>query len=165
MDKVYGLPDLSPAPYSELQGLVRRLIEYADLSVLPAIDDELQQRGMNKERERLYDWFADECRTVAVNSERTIRWKWLAEHLMQVFWFVLYDWQATITTLKDRVRHEDEIYTEADVPMSAQGPANAYQVDEALAAGEWAAIQYHPPSVRRATPEEIPATQQEVGNE
>lgn len=49
MNKAYQLPDIPPAPTSDLQLLVRRLLEWADFSTLPAIFDKLKEEGRDED--------------------------------------------------------------------------------------------------------------------
>jgi len=46
-EKLYTLPDLPAAPYSDLQALLRRLLEHKDMSALRGIFDVLEEQGRN----------------------------------------------------------------------------------------------------------------------
>lgn len=155
-DKVYELPDLPPAPYSDLQGLVRTLIEYADLSTLPAIDDELVALGRALQREWFLREFAEVARRSCGDQSRLGRWIWLAERLMDIFWHDLFGWASTIQAIQPQIRREDELY-EAQFPVPFDAPVRAFRVAEDLTAGEWVVQDYNAVTLRRATPEEIPA--------
>lgn len=60
MEKVYSLPDLPLAPYSDVQALARRLLEYRDWSAVRLLLDELESVGdaetAKKVRETLIGW-------------------------------------------------------------------------------------------------------------
>lgn len=68
MEKVYSLPDLPLAPYSDVQALARRLLEYRDFSALRPLLDELDATGETEARKSLLSL----CAGVATESW----WNW-----------------------------------------------------------------------------------------
>jgi hypothetical protein len=86
-EKIYTLPDLLPAPTSDLQLLVRRLIEYADWSLLPALMDELRDRSRVDDIRQLQTKLTQHLITVWAN-DRWIEW---VEYLWRLFLFDLFD--------------------------------------------------------------------------
>jgi hypothetical protein len=160
VDKVYTLPDLPKVPYSDLQALVCRLIEFADLSVLPALDDELRFRDRLDDLNRLRCAFADDAGRLAQEGDRTLRWKYFCHHLIQLFWFDLFGWQGVLSVLPDALRHEDELFEGA--PVVAQAGPQAFQVQENLTAGQWVVRDFETVTLRPALPEEIPAQEETV---
>lgn len=55
MQKVYTLPDLPLAPYSDAQALLRRFVEYRDFSALRPLLDELEALGEKETRRHLFN--------------------------------------------------------------------------------------------------------------
>lgn len=85
--KLYALPDLTPAPYSEVQGLVRRLIEYADWSVLPALVDELTAMGRHQELFWLRHSVSTRLQPSIFDNDD---WSWWGQTLTELFLFDLF---------------------------------------------------------------------------
>jgi hypothetical protein len=102
MEKVYTLPDLPPAPTSDLQLLVRRLLEYADWSVLPALVDELKATG----REQDLAAVKQAVRHFACPTLDTSLWdnpfKLFAEKALETFYFDLFSMEGIIQQAVDR---------------------------------------------------------------
>lgn len=90
MDKVYTLPDLLPAPYSELQGLVRRLIEYADWSVLPALLDELREQRRELDYHHIRGLIAQQLDPPYWRADAD-SWPYWTDTLIRIFLFDLFD--------------------------------------------------------------------------
>jgi hypothetical protein len=143
VEKVYHLPDLLPAPYSDLQALVRRLLEYADWSVLPALLDELKASG----REREIRWLQGHIAQHLCRSDSVVKtYKVFVAHILGIYWFDLFDVTSTAAAM-------------AKTPFWRQPPLTGrggtiitYAAAEAIPAGSLVTLHSNG-EVRRATPD------------
>jgi hypothetical protein len=100
MDKVYTLPDLPAAPTNNLGLLVRRLIEYADWSVLPALLDEMTEQGRHYELNMLKGQIfrtLDPAPYYMLDS-----WKNWCESLLHLFLFDLFSVESVMDQMCGR---------------------------------------------------------------
>lgn len=159
MKKVFTLPNLALVPTSDLQLLVLRLIEYADVSTIPAIADELMRQDRGRDFDTFRDGMVDYAyRVFEGNGEgRPVRWKFAAQWLVQRFWIDLFGWTQVVTALTGNIRSEDELFEaqEEGMPAMATEPGPCMVTDD-LTTGEWAVIDYSTRLMRRALPNEIP---------
>lgn len=95
LTKVYQLPDLPPAPTSDLQLLVRRLIEYADWQCLVGIVDELRAYDRNRDLRQLQYIIAG----IVTNTSGKKPYSVVVHQIIGVFWFDLYDVAGTAEAL------------------------------------------------------------------
>lgn len=165
MDKIYTLPDLPTAPTSDLQLLVRRLIEYADLSTLPAIEDELREQNRTTDIIELRSRFAYNAyrrfQSPIDPNYPNLPFRWLNEvnGLIVLFWFDLFNWQSLIQCLSAALDlNPPAIYEEEPVNPGPQ----PFLVTDTIQAGEWGMLEYQPRTIRRALPTEIPNQQETV---
>lgn len=95
MDRVYELPNFPPAPTSDLQLLVRRLIEWGDFSTVLPILDELKGLGREGDCSSLRT-----CLMFLVKPNRTDYWNnsWdnFIQNLLYVFWYDLFSLEGTL---------------------------------------------------------------------
>ena len=160
MEKVYTLPDLPFAPYSDVQALVRRLIEYADLTTLRPLADELRGQNRMELLDGLANAFGDDASRCTMHEDFRLRWKYTVQWLLNRFWVELFGWDGVITALKDKIQHvDDEVYEEANPPIMAQNASLAFRVTHNLTAGNWVVRDYTAMTLRPATPEEIAAAE------
>lgn len=156
LTKVYTLPDLPSASTSNLQLLVRRLMEYADLSTLPAIADELREQQRYVDLEKFQYLFSDWCGRLTNRNENwaVVRWKWVGESLLNLFFVDLFGWQAVSTLFVDKIRFEDEIFEDPDHPPT-MAENRLFIATDTIEEGSYGVLNYNTSIIRMATPEEI----------
>lgn len=105
MNKVYTLPNLLSAPTSDLQLLVRRLIEEADWSVLPALYDCLLGEDRVRDVRQLSRMIT---RHLCPAPNRLIYdyAEWCAD-LLGMFWLDLFDPAATAQAMATKPFRDD----------------------------------------------------------
>lgn len=94
MKKVYELPKFLAAPESEVGRLARRLIEYADLSCVRPLLDELDAQG----RERDSEFIRDVLGAMMVN--RNLDWQFFVIRVGGRMWFDLFDLTESLAALE-----------------------------------------------------------------
>lgn len=131
MEKVYTLPDFPAAPYSEVQALAKRLIEFADFSTLVPLFDLLKEQGRTADLEKLQTVVASVLRQIHnATVFRTDWWEDWAYELDGVFFFDLWDLRGISSYLLSAERVERQPY-----------PNNHYTATEAIPSG--AIVQVH----------------------
>lgn len=105
--KVYALPDILPAPHSDVGAMARTLIEYADLSVVPALLDELRRVDPDKEKQ-----LRDQLTEFAVNwipidkfpyPRPLPDWQSAVYRFIRLFWFDLFDLTDTTAKMEEEL--------------------------------------------------------------
>lgn len=137
MEKVYSLPDLPRLPYSDLQALLVRLLEYGDFSVLPPLFDLLQESG---ESALVAKWREDLTRFVFDEDPVShCGWDMEAESLLRDCFHLIYTTDALVQCLM-RIRwpkaepsgpaYNESVGYTALAPYTAEGdiPAGALVV-------------------------------------
>lgn len=114
MDKIFTLPDLLPAPTSDLGLLVRRLVEYADWSLLPALMDELNANGRASEVRSLGRLMSYRLTPQKNLLYLPADWGWWAEQLMALFWWDLFSVEGCMAelskvTYKPKMQVDEEL--------------------------------------------------------
>lgn len=108
--KRYTLPDLAPAPTSEIGALARNLIEYADLASVPAILDHLSQMGRVEQRQALLDWVTHSAAPVLRDEPRPWhKWDLHAGNLVRLFWHDLFDLGAALALIEADVAKNQSV--------------------------------------------------------
>lgn len=125
LQKVYSLPDLPPAPTSDLQALVRRLIEYADFSTLPAICDELQQQNRIKDYTNFRKWVVSEADSLSQHPSNRLYWTSIPYPLRRIFWLDLFSLEGLAQFMTERLSTEPEKY-------EGEGPEDTYSRQSGL---------------------------------
>lgn len=146
-EKVFQLPDLPLVAGSDLQGLVRRLIEYADLTAIPAIADELMAQNRTDDLNRFKSELIDKAVSVVCEEGSHIRWRWLSQYLLNIFWIDFYGWHTLATVLKDRIEFAPN--GTADQPTTFSNESSPLVMEETVQAGETVVIHYPEAVVRR----------------
>lgn len=156
-NKIYNLPNLPFAPTSDLQLLVRRLMEYADLSTLPAIADELRDQRRYIDLEKFGQLFGDWCSRIVSrpDNNQTIRWRWVTEYLLTLFFIDLYGWSVVPTMFADRIISEEEVFEVTEAMAQDTPQDRLFVATDDIGEGQYGVISYSTSLIRRATPEEI----------
>lgn len=96
MNKVYSLPDLPSAPYSDAQALLRRFLEYRDFSALRPLLDELEALGEKEARRSLFNI----CLSAVIGTW----WRWdnLVHHILDDCGHLVYSTEAVVEGLSKK---------------------------------------------------------------
>ncbi len=150
MEKVYSLPDLPRLPYSDLQALLVRLLEYRDFTVLPALFALLAESGeetlLLALRKEVYAFVAQYGRED--NPYWLPRWSSVAEDILLYSVHRIYTTEALLTVLSEQKWRENE-----DVqPLTVAAPATewpiTYTAEETIPAGSVVALDTQTATVR-----------------
>ncbi len=96
MEKVYSLPELPLAPYSDAQALARRLLEYRDFSALRPLLDELDATGETEARKGVLSL----C--VGVATEYWWDWDGFTRNLCHHLGHLLFSVDGVVAALEKR---------------------------------------------------------------
>lgn len=101
---VYKLPDLLPAPTSDIGLLARRLIEYADLSVVRPLLQALEDARRDEDLQRFKFSLRVHCINFIIHGKQRRGWELPAVDLLEVFWFDIFDLTESLAALEGRIR-------------------------------------------------------------
>lgn len=163
MPKVYELPDIAPAPASELQSLLRRFIEYADWGAVRPLLDCLKEEGRHEDAREVRRIFGQVVAWQAGGSSQSgiSPTSWVVrvtDQLLPVFVFDLFAPEACVSFVKPvRVPLSGLAAFDAAevVPDGAQQPWTA---EENIVSGEAVALDYDTRTVR-VHPAPLPVTE------
>lgn len=119
--KLYTLPDIPAAATSNLQLLVRRLIEYADWSLLPALLDELQEQGRVRDVRQLSRLLAD----TLLSPKISLPYVPFVNQLLGMFLFDLFD-AAAVGGAMQKVNFAGRVPYPMATMSSVSGPDYLY---------------------------------------
>ncbi len=151
MEKVYELPDLAPAPASDLQALLRRFIEYADWGAVRPLLDCLNEAGRHEdaiEVKRLFGkFFTKQVSEPDWLCPRSM-WDYRVDDLMARFAFDLFAPEACVALMRP-------VDTEVETGMAPAGyagvvvPINTqFTAEEEIPAGSPVALDHVNHTVR-----------------
>jgi len=118
VEKVYSLPDLPRLPYSDLQALLMRLLEYRDFTVLPALFDLLVESGESRLMERV----RAELIQFAVDPEYgpenrwAPRWSAVVIRILRYCFHLIWTTEAAVEMLSKGL-WEDQLELDPVMPM------------------------------------------------
>jgi hypothetical protein len=134
----WKLPELAPAPPSDLQSLLRKLITDRDLSTVPLILDELQGIGRDEDAKKLKYDLGELAKTTLMKSPHTPagrQWEYFRDEAVCYFWFDLFDMQASLSALQPLIMEPPVIEREylvwdgrSSLPLSTLRPPNATNI-------------------------------------
>ncbi len=167
--KIFTLPDLLPAPHSDVGAMARTLIEYADLSVVPALLDELERACPAKAQR-----FREEITHLSSSCVRAAQsqylgpvphWDWAVDIFIRLFWFDLFDLTDSMAVVETAITRQ--LPPNPDVqeytPHPPQGPMR-YRATVDISAGQY--IELRRPELQAVLadnqgPDPVPESQQD----
>ncbi len=143
------MPDLLPAPSSDVGALARRLIECADFTAVAPLLDALRERQRGGTATKLMAAVAEWAYQAENLNTYRRRWANRARGLLMLFWHDLFDLTATLAAAEGSTVTEEQAEeqygdgAEADdgVPTVAGMMPARIRMDQDVAAGQWVELQ------------------------